>query len=141
MSNQLPRLAGTSLFKAFQQQSNTFAANTMTTAFRTTTPQAHLRLPREPIMNRARRGLFHGKHIMFGNNVAHSERKSRRTWMPNIHKKRFQSELLDKEIHINVTTKALKTMDKYGGFDNYMLKTRVEFLGGENSVGAKLQQK
>lgn len=32
----------------------------------------------------AQRGLFHGKKILHGNNVSHSERKTRRIWRPNV---------------------------------------------------------
>ena len=43
------------------------------------------------IMGRAYRGLYDGKHIFFGNNAA-PRNKTRRTWKPNIHYKRFWSE-------------------------------------------------
>jgi ribosomal protein L28 len=45
------------------------------------------------------------------------QNKTTRSWKPNVHRKRFYSEILDKKLRINVTTTALRTMDKYGGID------------------------
>lgn len=136
MSYQLPRLAGNTFHHVAQQR---FAQTMTTTAFRCSQPTLKGPLPREPIMNRAKRGLFHGKHIMFGNHVAHSERKCRRTWLPNIQTHKYTSELLGKEMKLRLTTKAMKCIDKCGGFDNYILNTNLAYLGGENSLGSRLK--
>lgn len=82
------------------------------------------------IFKRAQNGLFHGKMIQFGNNVPHSKQKTRRNWLPNIQTKHFDSELLGRErMRFKVTTRALKTIKKYGGLDNYLLGVRTKFLG------------
>ncbi|THH03920.1 hypothetical protein EW145_g5902 [Phellinidium pouzarii] len=80
---------------------------------------------------RSQTGLFHGKVIQFGNNVPFSKHKTRRTWLPNIQQKGLRSEILNKEITIKVSTKALKTIKKCGGIDQYILRTRSELLGPE----------
>ena len=68
--------------------------------------------------------------IQFGNNVPHSKQKTRRNWLPNIQTKHFDSELLGRErMRFKVTTRALKTIKKYGGLDNYLLGVRTKFLG------------
>ncbi len=41
-----------------------------------------------------------------------------------MHKKKLYSELLNETFHINVTTAALRTIDKMGGLDNYILYTK-----------------
>ena len=41
-------------------------------------------VPLRAVMNRADRGLYGGKEILFGNNVSHSMRHTRRTWKPNV---------------------------------------------------------
>eukprot|EP00924_Labyrinthula_sp_SR-Ha-C_P002125 maker-scaffold_19-snap-gene-1.5-mRNA-1 protein AED:0.00 eAED:0.00 QI:150/1/1/1/1/1/2/1090/102 len=71
---------------------------------------------------RALRGIFMGKKTGFGNNVSFSERKSRRTFKPNVQTKTLYSEILDERFKINVTTRALKTIRKYDGLDNFLLK-------------------
>ena len=82
------------------------------------------------IFKRAQNGLFHGKMIQFGNNVPHSKHKTRRNWLPNIQTKHFDSELLGRErMRFKVTTRALRTIKKYGSLDNYLLGVRTKFLG------------
>jgi len=82
------------------------------------------------IFKRAQNGLFHGKIIQFGNNVPHSKHKTRRNWLPNIQTKHFDSELLGRErMRFKVTTRALKTIKKYGGLDKYLLGVRTKLLG------------
>ncbi|XP_044472242.1 uncharacterized protein LOC123200923 [Mangifera indica] len=76
------------------------------------------------VMNRAKRGLFAGKHIRFGNRVSEDGgNKSRRCWKPNVQEKRLFSYILDRHIRVKVTTHALRCIDKAGGIDEYLLKT------------------
>ncbi|KAI6041504.1 hypothetical protein EDC04DRAFT_3139653 [Pisolithus marmoratus] len=76
-------------------------------------------------------GLFHGKLKQYGNNVPFSKKKTRRTWLPNVQNKRLMSEALGRKVELKVTTRALKTIKKHGGLDQYLLKTRPELLGYE----------
>ncbi|KAL3776447.1 hypothetical protein ACHAWO_005921 [Cyclotella atomus] len=71
--------------------------------------------------NRSRRGLYDGRDIRFGNNVPFSMKKTRRRWNPNVQFKKLYSEVLDEMIKFHVTTGALRSIDKYGGLDNYLL--------------------
>lgn len=61
---------------------------------------------------RAALGLFHGKTIQHGNNVPHSLKKTRRTWLPNVHAKTLDSALLGRRVQVKVTARALKTVHK-----------------------------
>ena len=87
-----------------------------------------LKTPLQRRTMRSQRGLFHGKRIKTGNKSCFSEKKSRRTWKPNVVKKWLWSEVLGKGFRLNVTTKMLRCMRKYGGFDNYILLTKPEKL-------------
>ncbi|KAF9184599.1 39S ribosomal protein L24, mitochondrial [Haplosporangium sp. Z 767] len=80
---------------------------------------------------RAQRGLFGGKQIQFGNNVPFSKTKTRRTWLPNVQTKRLFSEALNDWIKLNMTTSVIRTVDKKGGLDRYLLETRPELLGAK----------
>ena len=71
--------------------------------------------------NRSRRGLYDGRDVRFGNNVPFSMKKTRRRWNPNVQYKRLYSEVLDEMIRFHVTTGAMRSIDKYGGLDNYLL--------------------
>ena len=61
---------------------------------------------------RAALGLFHGKTIQHGNNVPHSLKKTRRTWLPNVHAKTLASTLLERRVQVKVTARALRTIHK-----------------------------
>eukprot|EP00268_Persea_americana_P059941 TRINITY_DN741_c0_g1_i4.p1 TRINITY_DN741_c0_g1~~TRINITY_DN741_c0_g1_i4.p1 ORF type:complete len:208 (+),score=65.78 TRINITY_DN741_c0_g1_i4:353-976(+) len=76
------------------------------------------------VMGRAKRGIYAGKHIQFGNKVSEDGgNKSRRTWKPNVQEKRLFSYILDRHIRVKVTMHALRCIDKAGGIDEYLLKT------------------
>ncbi|GLT76750.1 hypothetical protein SLA2020_483900 [Shorea laevis] len=76
------------------------------------------------VMNRAKRGLYAGRHIQFGNRISEDGgNKTRRCWKPNIQEKRLFSYILDRHIRVKVTTHALRCIDKAGGIDEYLLKT------------------
>ncbi|PCH86721.1 MAG: 50S ribosomal protein L28 [Flavobacteriales bacterium] len=55
-----------------------------------------------------------GKKVMFGNNVSHSKRKTRRTFLPNLQTKKFYIPEEDKWITLKVSTSALRNIDKKG---------------------------
>jgi large subunit ribosomal protein L28 len=87
---------------------------------------------------RAARGLYAGKHIQFGNNVPFSKHKTRRIWLPNVHYKRLYSMSLQKFVRLRVTAAALRTIDKHGGLDGYLLKTKDKDL--HSDVGLLLKR-
>ncbi|CAL5221729.1 g3978 [Coccomyxa viridis] len=47
--------------------------------------------------------------------------RSRRVWKPNVITKAVYSEALDRMVRLNMTTAALRHIDKVGGLDNYIL--------------------
>lgn len=61
-----------------------------------------------------------------------NEIKSRRYWRPNVHSKRLWSESLGHFIRTRITTRVLRTLDKVGGLDEYLLggkAARIKELG------------
>ncbi|KAL1918395.1 mitochondrial 54S ribosomal protein bL28m [Calcarisporiella thermophila] len=86
---------------------------------------------------RAERGLFGGKHIQFGNNNPFSKKKTRRNWLPNVQSKRIFSEALNSYVKLNVTTSILRTIDKKGGLDQYLLKTRDQNIFSKKGLQLK----
>jgi len=73
--------------------------------------------------SRSRRGLYDGKDVRSGNKVSFSMRKTKRKFKPNVFKKRLYSEILNEKIQFKVTTSAMKTIEKFGGLDEYLLKS------------------
>lgn len=55
-----------------------------------------------------------GKKVMVGNNVSHSNRKTKRKFYPNLVKKKFYLPEEDRFITLKVSTSALRTIDKKG---------------------------
>lgn len=55
-----------------------------------------------------------GKRPRVGNNVSHSNIKTKRTFKPNLHKKRFYLAEEDKWITLKVSSTALRTINKNG---------------------------
>ncbi|KAL3771754.1 hypothetical protein ACHAWU_010065 [Discostella pseudostelligera] len=80
---------------------------------------------------RSTRGLYDGKDVRFGNNVPFSQKKTRRRWNPNMQYKAVYSEVLDEMVKFHLTTSALRTIDKYGGLDEYLLRSKHVSTKGE----------
>ena len=80
-------------------------------------------------------GLYGGSTIQFGNNISEKNKgKTRRTWHPNIHRKRLWSDALGKFVQVKVQARVLRTIDKVGGLDAYLLgnkPARIKELGVE----------
>jgi len=55
-----------------------------------------------------------GKRPVTGNNVSHSNKKTKRRFMPNLQKKRIYIPEEDRYVTMKITAKALKTLDKKG---------------------------
>ncbi|MBN8532204.1 MAG: 50S ribosomal protein L28 [Alphaproteobacteria bacterium] len=71
----------------------------------------------------ARRCSLTGKASQFGNNVSHSNRKTRRRFQANIQKVSVTSEILGRAIPLRVTPATLRTIEHNGGLDNFLLTT------------------
>jgi len=74
--------------------------------------------------NRSRRGVYDGKDIRTGNNLSFSMKHTKRTFKPNVFIKRLYSEILDEMVRFHLTTSTLRSIDKCGGLDNYILTSR-----------------
>ncbi|MCP3854897.1 MAG: 50S ribosomal protein L28 [Actinomycetia bacterium] len=55
-----------------------------------------------------------GRRPSFGNNVSHSQRKTRRRWNPNIQRQRFWVESEKRWVTLTVSARGIKTINKRG---------------------------
>ena len=55
-----------------------------------------------------------GKRPMTGNNVSHSNIKTKRRFLPNLHTHRFWVESENRYVKLRVSTKGLRIIDKKG---------------------------
>lgn len=65
-----------------------------------------------------------GVAVQYGNNVSHSQRKTRRRFEPNVRSVLYTSELTGEKYRFKVVAKAIRSVEKLGGFDNFMLKVK-----------------
>ncbi len=71
----------------------------------------------------ARRCDLTGKKPQFGHNVSHSNRKTNRRFEPNLQKATLYSDTLHRAVPLRVSTRALRSVQKRGGLDAYLLAT------------------
>jgi len=69
-----------------------------------------------------------GVGVMSGNNVSHSNRKTRRRFLPNLKSLSFKSEVLGSNVTLRIAASTLRTVNKYGNIDNFLINSRFAKL-------------
>ena len=64
-----------------------------------------------------------GRKPMTGNNVSHANNRTKRRFIPNLQNVKLYSSTLQKYINLNITVRTMKTVEKNGGLDTYLIKT------------------
>ncbi|MHA1599306.1 MAG: 50S ribosomal protein L28 [Alphaproteobacteria bacterium] len=77
----------------------------------------------------ARRCDFTGKGVQAGNNVSHAKNRTRRRFLPNLQKNSLMSDVLGEAVQVRLTTNAIRTVEKRGGLDAFLLSTPDADLG------------
>lgn len=72
----------------------------------------------------SRRCELSGKGVLTGNNVSHSNIKTRRRFLPNLNQVSLMSETLGRTFRFKVASSALRTVDHRGGLDAYLAKAK-----------------
>ena len=72
----------------------------------------------------SRRCELTGVAVQYGNNVSHSQRKTRRRFEPNIRSVIYTSELTGGKYKLKVVAKTMRSIEKLGGLDAFMLKAK-----------------
>ena len=65
-----------------------------------------------------------GKSPLKGNNVSHAKNKTKRRFLPNLKKVTFRSDILKKDIKLNVANAALRSVDFKGGLDKFLISAK-----------------
>lgn len=79
----------------------------------------------------ARRCEITGKGVLSGNNVSHSNRKSKRRFLPNMQQVTLISDSLGQSVKMRITASTLRTIDHNGGLDNFLMTTHSKSLSEE----------
>ena len=72
-----------------------------------------------------------GKKTEVGMNVSHSMRHTKRTFLPNLQKLKFHSDILNRDFSLRISTAGLRTLTKHGGLDGYVMAKPVSRLTEE----------
>ena len=65
-----------------------------------------------------------GKAPMSGNNVSHAVNKTRRRFLPNLHNYHLMSDILGETVALRLSAGTVRTIDRKGGLDNYLLDSK-----------------
>lgn len=79
----------------------------------------------------ARRCTLSGKGVLTGNNVSHANNKTRRRYLPNLQSRRLYSETLGETVRLRIATNTLRTIEKQGGLDGFLLQAASTDLPGD----------
>ena len=72
----------------------------------------------------SRRCQLTGRGVQTGNNVSHAHNKTRRRFLPNLQMMSLFSEALGKSVRLKVSAYAIRTVERKGGLDAFLLDTR-----------------
>jgi large subunit ribosomal protein L28 len=76
----------------------------------------------------SRRCDLTGKGPQTGHKVSHSNRKTKRRFLPNLCNVTMMSDALGRSVRLRVSANALKTVDRRGGLDAFLLKAKDDEL-------------
>lgn len=86
----------------------------------------------------ARRCTLTGKDVQSGNKVSHSNRKTRRRFLPNVQNVTLRSDVLKQNVTLKLTVSTLRSVEHNGGLDSYLIKTSARKLTAD---AVKLKRK
>jgi len=70
----------------------------------------------------SRRCELTGKGVLVGNKVSHSNRKTKRRFLPNLVNVTLISDALQRSIRLRVSANGLRSVEHNGGLDTFLLK-------------------
>ena len=83
-----------------------------------------------------------GKIPLKGHKVSHANNKTKRRFLPNLKKVTFRSDILKKNIKLNVANAALRSVDFKGGLDKFLISTKKNKLSNKaKKIKASLSAK
>jgi large subunit ribosomal protein L28 len=76
----------------------------------------------------SRRCELTGKGTLVGHHVSHANNKTKRIYRPNLQTVSLASDALGQEVRLKISMNALRSVDRSGGLDAFILKCRDEGL-------------
>mgnify|MGYP001271162876 FL=1 len=69
-----------------------------------------------------------GKIPLKGHNVSHANNKTKRKFLPNLKKVKFKSEILKRSLKLTVSNAGVRSVDKKGSFDEFLMSVKSRQL-------------
>lgn len=69
----------------------------------------------------SRRCAATGRAVQVGNNVSHANNKTRRRFLPNLQPVTMLSDVLKVKVRLRLTPNGIRTVEKNGGIDTFLL--------------------
>jgi large subunit ribosomal protein L28 len=79
----------------------------------------------------SRRCDLTGKTAQTGHKVSHSNRKTKRRFLPNLCNVTLISDALDRSVKLRISANALKSVDHRGGLDAFLIKAKDDELSAK----------
>jgi large subunit ribosomal protein L28 len=76
----------------------------------------------------SRRCELTGKGAQVGHKVSHSNRKTKRRFLPNLCNVTLISDALDRSVKLRISANAIKSVDHRGGLDAFLMKASDDEL-------------
>ena len=76
----------------------------------------------------SRRCELTGKAVLTGHLVSHSNRKTKRQFLPNLVNVTLQSDALQRSVRMRVSANALRSVEHRGGLDAFLAKASEDEL-------------
>ncbi|GGC78757.1 50S ribosomal protein L28 [Chelatococcus reniformis] len=90
----------------------------------------------------ARRCELTGKAVLTGHLVSHSNRKTKRRFLPNLCNVTLQSEALQRSVRLRVTAAAIRSVEHRGGLDGFLVKASADELSpGARALKREIEKK
>ncbi len=86
----------------------------------------------------SRRCELTGVGVQSGNNVSHSNRRTRRRFLPNVSDVALKSDALGSNIPLRITSATLRSVEHNGGLDGFLVTAKAHNL---TELGQKLRRK
>ena len=85
----------------------------------------------------SRRCALTEKGVQSGHKVSHSNRKTKRKFLPNLHNVTLISDVLGRSVRMRVTSHGLRSVEHNGGLDAWLMKSSASDL---SAPAAKLKR-
>jgi large subunit ribosomal protein L28 len=90
----------------------------------------------------ARRCELTGTAVMSGHLVSHSNRKTKRRFLPNLCSVTLQSDVLGRAVRMRIAANALRSVEHRGGLDAFLVKaSETDLSQGARELKRQIEKK